>query len=137
MSARLILWASHPDAAWLDPADTPLALGALLVLMAREELAALLPAADRIDEVLARRYDLTRSEAAEMRRACEDVARRLPDGPAYMRLVQAHVCAAERAALAQCLWALAGSTAETRNEAAAAALSRGLGLGDETLAPLN
>ncbi|SFE55909.1 tellurite resistance TerB family protein [Roseivivax sediminis] len=132
MSMRLIFWASRPDAAWLDPADTPVALGALTVRLSSEGvLAELLPVAERIDAVLAHRYDLTRREAAEMRRICEDVAARLPPGCDYQRLVAQHVPAEERAAFAHCLLHVA---AAGRGPRAAASVARTFGLPDGALA---
>jgi hypothetical protein len=94
----------RPNYGWLDPADTPLALGALAVRLARQDLAPLALDSARIDAALAHRYDLTRSEAEEMRRACEEVAAAVPPGSGYSRLVAQHVAADERDAFARCLW---------------------------------
>ena len=132
MSSRLIYWATMPEMAWLDPADTPVALGTLAVRAARAELAELLPVAECIDAVLARRYDLTAAEAAEMRRVCEDVASAVPCGRTYERLVTEHVPAEERRAFAESLLhvAVQGRT----DPWAAASVARAFGLQDVALA---
>ncbi|SLN68139.1 hypothetical protein ROJ8625_03524 [Roseivivax jejudonensis] len=128
MSIRLIFWASRPDQAWLDPADTPLALGALAVRLDDTRLFS------RIDDALARRYDLTRREAAEMRRACEEIAAHLPEPPHYESLVARHVPAEERAAFAQCLWRVADDARDCPR--AVAALARSFGVPEGTVAPV-
>lgn len=131
MSSRLIYWATMPEMAWLDPADTPVALGTLTVRAASGELSELLPAAERIDAVLARRYDLTAAEAAEMRRVCEDVASAVPPGGSYARLVTEHVPAEERRAFAESLLHVA---AEGRSDPwAALSVARVFGLPDVAL----
>ncbi|ETX15446.1 hypothetical protein OCH239_16630 [Roseivivax halodurans JCM 10272] len=131
MSSRLIYWATMPEMAWLDPADTPVALGTLTVRAASGELADLLPEAEHIDAVLARRYDLTATEAAEMRRVCEHVASAVPCGRTYARLVTENVPAEERRAFAESLLHVA---AEGRTDPwTAASVARAFGLPDVAL----
>lgn len=117
MSARLLYWLNAPDVAWLDPADTPLALGTLALMVAEAQPGSGLAAPGAIDRVLARRYDLTRREAAEMRGACDRVARGAPALAVYGALIRAHVPEPERRAF---LTALAATLAETMPDTGAA-----------------
>ncbi|KMK66809.1 hypothetical protein [Puniceibacterium sp. IMCC21224] len=102
MSARLLLWLNAPDCAWLDPADTPMALGTLLVMVARDHPGAIGGMRD-VDETLARHHHLTAAEATEMRRNCEIVADQAPPWPVLADLLSANVPDHERRALLSCL----------------------------------
>ncbi|QFT62248.1 hypothetical protein SAMN05421853_104206 [Roseivivax halotolerans] len=103
MSKRLLLWLNKPDAAWLDPADTPLALGALAVHAARCDLPPDVLGSAELDTILARRFELTRREAAEMRAICEALATAVRPGEDLARLISAHVPEVERRSLADCM----------------------------------
>ncbi|MFD1342841.1 hypothetical protein [Litorisediminicola beolgyonensis] len=113
MSTRLLYWLNAPDVAWLDPADTPLALGTLALMVAEAQPGSCLAAPGAIDRVLAERYDLTRREAAEMRSSCDRVARGAPALAVYGALIRAHVPEPERRAF---LSTLAATLAETQPE---------------------
>ncbi|MCE0505281.1 MULTISPECIES: hypothetical protein [unclassified Roseivivax] len=103
MSKRLVLWLNAPHAAWLDPADTPLALGALAVDAARKSLPRDMLKGPELDTIFARRFDLTRREASEMRAACEAVAAAVSSGERLSQLIVAHVPEGERRLLADCM----------------------------------
>ncbi|MHA6325422.1 tellurite resistance TerB family protein [Roseivivax sp. CAU 1753] len=103
MSKRLLYWLNAPHAAWLDPADTPMALAALAIHTAKRDLPDALIGASEMDSILARRFDLTRREAAEMRASCEDLARAVRSGEELARLVTSHVPEGERKLLAECM----------------------------------
>ena len=103
MSKRLLLWLNAPHAAWLDPADTPMALGTLAIHAAQRDLPAALIGPSEMDRIFARRFDLTRREASEMRASCEALARAVRSGEELARLVTSHVPEGERKLLADCM----------------------------------
>ncbi|MCR8549862.1 TerB family tellurite resistance protein [Salipiger sp. P9] len=104
MGRNLRFWLSAPEAAPFDPGDAPVALGALLVRLARRECACLRTESAAIDAILARRYDLTAQEAAEMRETCERIEAAAPDTPRFAASLCMAVAYAERRAVALCLW---------------------------------
>lgn len=103
MSKRLLLWLNKPDAAWLDPADTPLALGALAVHAARCDLPPTCWAVRSSIPFSPAGSALTRREAAEMRAICEALATAVRPGEDLARLISAHVPEVERRSLADCM----------------------------------
>ncbi len=103
MSKRLLLWINAPHAGWLDPADTPLALATLAIHAAKRDLPDALIGPPELDRILARRFDLTRREASEMRATCEALARAVRSGEELARLVTCHVPESERRSLADCM----------------------------------
>lgn len=101
MGRNLRFWLATPDAAPFDPGDAPLALGALLLRAARTDYAGLFSAPATLDAILARRYDLTVTEAAEMREACERVEAAAPqDSLRFAAVLHMAVCYHERLAIA-------------------------------------
>ncbi|APZ51718.1 TerB family tellurite resistance protein [Salipiger abyssi] len=104
MGRNLRFWLAAPDAAPFDPGDAPVALGALLVRLSRSDLTCALAAPPVIDAILARRYDLTAQEAAEMRETCERIERAAPDTSRFAAILHAAVDYHERHALALSLW---------------------------------
>ncbi|SIS67911.1 hypothetical protein SAMN05421759_102304 [Roseivivax lentus] len=103
MSKRLLMWINAPHAGWLDPADTPMALATLAVHAAERDLPDALIGPTELDRILARRFDLTRTEASEMRASCEALARAVRSGEELARLVMSHVPEDERRSLADCM----------------------------------
>ncbi|WP_146587644.1 hypothetical protein [Puniceibacterium confluentis] len=137
MSSRLHHWLSAPNAAWLDPADTPLAMATLLVRMARDNTLADLLRPSQIDHILAQRYDLTLAEAGDMRRASEGCATVAPRTEALARLMRLNVPQSERALLAVCLQNVlhASGTARGASGLPTGAVARILGIDAQSLVP--
>lgn len=104
MGRNLRFWLTAPQAAPFDHADAPLALGALLLRAARSDHVGLFAGPGTVGAILARRYDLTALEAAEMLEACARVEAAAPSGSAFAVLLHAAICAAERRAMADCLY---------------------------------
>lgn len=82
----------------------PLALGALLVRVARADKYYVLQEVQAIDQILAWRYDLTLAEAAELRHQCETAEQDAPDVERFARLLREAVPYGERLAIALALW---------------------------------
>ncbi|MBN9889424.1 TerB family tellurite resistance protein [Salipiger abyssi] len=136
MGRNLRFWLTAPDAAPFDPGDAPVALGALLVRLSRSHLTCALAAPPVIDAILARRYDLTAQEAAEMRETCERVERAAPDTSRFAAILRAAVDYHERRALALSLWEeLAGDARAPDPERVALLAEAVLGVHPADLAP--
>ena len=101
MSQRLLLWLNAPEHSWLDPSDTPLAMATLLVQIVERDLRAVGLGSDAVDAVLARRFDLTQSEAAELRQSCRQVLARAPAPDLIAQLVRRYVPEPERSAMVE------------------------------------
>ena len=108
MSHRLLLWLNEPDRSWLDPSDTPLAMAALIVQIAERDLPPEGVPPEAVDAVLARRFDLTRSEARELRQACHPVLARARDPGRMAGLLRRYVPEPERSAMAEAVFAAWG-----------------------------
>lgn len=136
MGRNLKFWLAAPDAAPFDPGDAPVALGALLVRLARSDPACALAPPPVIDAILARRYDLTAQEAAEMREACECIERAAPDTGRFAEILRMAVDYRERHALALSLWEEMCREAQPPDEARISLLAEAvLGVQSADLAP--
>ncbi|GGG62479.1 hypothetical protein GCM10011415_05970 [Salipiger pallidus] len=100
MGRNLRFWLGAPRTAPFDPGDTPLALGALLLRAQRSDFPEIIGGIVPLEAVLARRYDLTTAEAAEMREACERVEAAAPPGPWFAELLHEVIDPAQRQAMA-------------------------------------
>ena len=104
MARSLTFWLAAPEASQLDPGDIPLALGALLVRVARADFRYVIAEIEMIDAILALRHDLTRAEATEMRRICERLESGAPETERFAQVLRAAVPYGDRLAIALCLW---------------------------------
>jgi uncharacterized tellurite resistance protein B-like protein len=91
----------------LQDKDARLALAALLVRVARTDHFYAAEEVERIEAILMRRYDLSPFEAADLRRAAEDLETAAPDTIRFTRALKDVVPLADRAALVQALWSVA------------------------------
>ena len=80
----------------LPQPDAQLALGALMVRMAKCDHSYKLLEIQRIDHLLARLYDLNPVEAAKMRATCEKLDARAPHTDAFAALIRAELDHAHR-----------------------------------------
>ena len=83
----------------LPDVTTDLALGALLVRMAKVDGVYHRAEISTLDRVLADRFDLNPVEAAKMRATCEQLEKAAPDTDEFVGLVSDNVPLADRAAL--------------------------------------
>lgn len=87
--------------------DARLALGALLVRLARADGDYAPEEIDRITRILANRYDLSADQASALRQECEAVESEAPDTVRFTRAIKDAVAYEDRAAVLESLWEIA------------------------------
>jgi len=95
-----------PDPAPLPDSDARLALGALLVRLARSDGQYDADEIAQIDAVLMQRYDLTTDGAADLRTQCEGVEAEAPDTVRFTRAVKDAVPYEDREGVIEALWSV-------------------------------
>lgn len=95
-----------PDPAPLPDGDARLALGALLVRLARSDGSYDAEEVAQIDAVLVARFGLSDSEAAELRATCEAVEAEAPDTVRFTRAIKDAVAYEDREAVIEALWSV-------------------------------
>lgn len=104
MFGDLIRKLTQPAPAPLASGDARLALGALLVRIARADGDYAPDEQLRIDKVLAGRYALSPFEAAALRRDCEAVEAEAPDTVRFTRAIKDAVAYDDRLGVIEALW---------------------------------
>ena len=95
-----------PDPAPLTDADARLALGALLVRLARSDNSYDAEEIAQIDAVLMSRYDLVDFEAADLRAECEAVEAEAPDTVRFTKTIKDAVPYEDRIGVIEALWSV-------------------------------
>ncbi|MBT0957318.1 TerB family tellurite resistance protein [Alphaproteobacteria bacterium KMM 3653] len=106
----------HTPEAPLPELDARLALGALLVRLAKSDHLYSVEEISKIDVILANRYALNPVEAAKMRATCEKLEAQAPDTQSFTEQVQAGVSHAERLAVFDTLWQVSMADGRLRAE---------------------
>lgn len=106
MFADLLRMLTDPTPTTLPDPDARLALTALLVRVARSDGDYADAEIDRIDRILARRYDLSPFEATSLRRQAEDLERQAPDTVRFTRAIKDAVPYEDRSGVVEALWAV-------------------------------
>lgn len=88
----------------LPPLDARLAIGALLVRLAKVDAHYAVEEIAEIDAILARAHDLNPIEAAKLRATCEKIEAQAPDTEAFTAMVQTGVAYEDRAEVYEALW---------------------------------
>lgn len=88
----------------LPEADAQHALGALLVRVAQADRAYLFQEVERIDRILAKRFNLNPLEAAKMRARCERLSDEMPETEALLAVLHDAIDIKEREATLFALW---------------------------------
>lgn len=88
----------------LPEADAKHAIGALLVRVAKADQVYLFEEIERIDQVLALRYDLNVIEAAKLRAECEVLESSIPETTEIASIVRSAIRADDREATIKALW---------------------------------
>jgi uncharacterized tellurite resistance protein B-like protein len=119
----------HPPKALPEP-DARLALGALLVRVAKSDHVYLFEEISRIDRILAARFGLNPVEAAKLRAQAERLEHDLPETERFAAVLRDGIAYAERLGLVEALWEvmLADGAADAEEEAAIAAIEAALGV---------
>lgn len=91
----------------LPEPDANLALGTLLVRVAKADGAYLFEELDQIDRILALRNDIGPVAAAQMRATCERLDSAFPELPHFTQLIRDAVPYGERVSMVEALWRVA------------------------------
>ena len=116
MFADLLKRLTAPDPAPMPETDARVALGALLVRLARSDGDYAQVEVDRIDRVLARRYGLSPVEAARLRADCEALETEAPDTVRFTRAIKDAVAYEDRKAVIAALWEIVLADGERDDE---------------------
>ena len=92
------------DPAPLPDTDARLALGALLVRLARADGDYQDIEAQRIDRILSKRYGLSDAETAQLRADCETLETEAPDTVRFTRAIKEAVDYEDRRAVISAMW---------------------------------
>lgn len=103
----------------LPEPDEKLALGALMVRLAKADRQYLFEEVAQIDRLLAMQNDLDPVEAAKMRATCEALEREMPATPELVEMLRLTTSAAAREATALALWRVSLADKITQKEEAA------------------
>jgi len=95
-----------PAPAPLTDTDARLALGALLVRVARSDNNYDPNEVAKINQILSNRYDLAEAEAIELRQQCEVLESEAPDTVRFTRAIKNAVPIEDRIAVIESLWAV-------------------------------
>lgn len=122
----------------LPPLDARLALGALLVRVAKADHAYAFPEIARIDRVLAQRYGLNAVEAAKLRATCEAIEHEAPDTVRFTRAIKEAVPYEDRTSVIEAMWeiVLADGTRDAEEDALLRMVAPLLGVADQDSAIL-
>lgn len=95
-----------PDPQQLSDPDARLALGALMVRIARTDGDYAKAEIAQIDKALMKRFDLDASDAAALRAECEVLESEAPDTVRFTRAIKDAVGHDDRLALVEAMWAV-------------------------------
>ena len=104
MFADFLKRLTAPDPAQLPDIDARLALGALLVRLARADGDYQDVEAQRIDRILSKRYGLSDADTATLRTDCETLETEAPDTVRFTRAIKAAVPYDDRRAVILAMW---------------------------------
>lgn len=106
MFADLLRRLTAPAPEQLNDPDARLALGALLVRIARSDGDYATAEVAQIDRALARRYGLSPFEATALRGQCETLEAEAPDTVRFTRAIKEAVDYENRVAVIEAMWAV-------------------------------
>ena len=106
MFADLFKRLTAPDPEQLSDADARVALGALLVRIARADGAYEADEIDQIDAVLQARYGLSPANAQSLRAQCETAEAEAPDTVRFTRAIKDAVAYEDREGVIESLWSV-------------------------------
>ena len=132
MFADFLRRLTAPEPQQLSDPDARLALGALLVRLARADEVYTEEERARIDRVLAQRYGLSPFEAAALRAEAEQLEAEAPDTVRFTRAIKAAVPYEDRIGVIEALWevVLADGTRDDDEDALLRMVAPMLGISD-------
>jgi uncharacterized tellurite resistance protein B-like protein len=104
MFADFLKRLTAPTPQRLPDADARLALGALLVRIAKSDGQYDVTEIARIDRILSQRYAINAIEAAKLRASCEALEHEAPDTVRFTRAIKDAVAYEDRMAVIEALW---------------------------------
>lgn len=107
---------SGPSPSALAPDDMQLALGALLVRLAKSDDDYAVEEISQIDNILAARFDLNPVEAARLRAEAEKMEGAAPDTEDFAASLKSTIAYAERSAIVAAMWEIVTADGRTRPE---------------------
>ena len=107
MFANLLKTLLGPEPKDLTPSDARLAIAALLVRVARSDNDYAAAEIEKIDRVLATRYDLAPAQSVELRKQGEELEKEAPDTVRFTRAIKNAVLYADRLSVIEALWQIA------------------------------
>lgn len=133
MFADLFKRLTAPDPAPLTDTDARVALGALLVRIARTDGVYDAVEIAQIDAVLSARYGLSDAEAQTLRQRCEVAEAEAPDTVRFTRAIKDAVPYEDRMGVIEALWsvALADGTRDKAEDAVLRMVAPMLGVSDQ------
>jgi len=106
MIADLLKRLTAPEPQTLPDTDARIALGALLVRLARTDGDYAVTEIEQIDQVLMRRYNLDQGQAQALRAECEALEGQAPDTVRFTRAIKDAVPYPERLGVIEAMWAI-------------------------------
>lgn len=104
MLSNLLRQLTAPTRPPLTETDARLAIGALLVRVARADGDYAPEEIDRIDRILAKQFDLSPFDATKMRRECEEIEAEAPDTVRFTRAIKESVALEKREGVIRAMW---------------------------------
>jgi uncharacterized tellurite resistance protein B-like protein len=117
----------------LPPLDARMALGALLVRVAKADNSYVFAEIARIDRVLGLRYGLNPVDAAKLRATCEAIEHEAPDTVRFTRAIKEAVPYEDRESVIEAMWeiVLADGTRDAEEDALLRMVAPLLGIEDQ------
>ena len=116
MFANLLKTLLGPEPKNLTPSDARLAIAALLVRVARSDNDYAAAEIEKIDRMLATRYELGAAQSVELRKQGEELEKEAPDTVRFTRAIKDAVPYADRLSVIEALWHIALADGERNIE---------------------
>ena len=116
MFANLLKTLLGPEPKNLTPSDARLAIAALLVRVARSDNDYAAAEIEKIDRMLATRYELGAARSVELRKQGEELEKEAPDTVRFTRAIKDAVPYADRLSVIEALWHIALADGERNIE---------------------
>ncbi|KAJ54171.1 hypothetical protein ACMU_03555 [Actibacterium mucosum KCTC 23349] len=107
---------SGPEPSALAPSDTQLALGALLVRLAKSDDEYAVEEISQIDSILSARFDLNQVEAARLRAEAEKMEAEAPRTEDFAASLKDVIAYAERSAIVAAMWEIVTADGRMRDD---------------------